>query len=172
MKKIIDNFLDDNIHKSLESELTKSTFPWYCIKNITSDDNDNFAFFHQFVEDSKINSDRYEDLILPIINKIVNENLIDTKYVCDRIKANLYTNQGKQIKHNFHIDTEQKHIVALYSVNENNGYTELETGEKIKSKRNRLTIFDGSIKHKSVTQDNTNFRINYNFNFLKDKKND
>ena len=96
----------------------------------------------------------------------VKNNLINTEYVCDRIKANLYTNQGKQIKHNFHIDTEQKHIVALYSVNENNGYTELETGEKIKSKRNRLTIFDGSIKHKSVTQDNTNFRINYNFNFM------
>ena len=27
MIKIIDNFLNDNIHKSLESELTKPTFP-------------------------------------------------------------------------------------------------------------------------------------------------
>ena len=166
MKKIIDNFLDDNVNKMMEKELTKSTFPWYCIKNITSDDFKNFAFFHQFVENSKINSDRYKDLIIPIINKIVSDKLIDINYVCDRIKTNLYTNQGKQIKHNFHTDIDKKHLVVLYSVNESNGYTELETGEKIMSKRNRLAIFDGMIKHRSVIQTDTNFRINYNFNFL------
>lgn len=169
MIKIIDNFLNDNIHKSLESELTKPTFPWFCIKNITTDDNDNFAFFHQFVEDSKINSDRYNDLVLPLINEIVNQKIINTEYKCDRIKANLYTNQTKQIKHNFHIDTKEKHIVALYCINTNNGYTELKTGEKIVSKRNRLAIFDGHIQHKSVTQTDTKYRLNYNLNFLVSK---
>jgi hypothetical protein len=166
MIKIIDNFLDDTVNKMMEKELTKSTFPWYCIKNVTSDDFKNFAFFHQFVENSKINSDRYKDLIIPIINKILSDNLVDINYVCDRIKTNLYTNQGKQIKHNFHTDIDKKHLVVLYSINDNNGYTELETGEKIMSKRNRLAIFDGMIKHRSVTQTDTNFRINYNFNFL------
>ena len=87
--KIIDNFLDDDFSKKLEDELTNSNFPWYCMSNITSDDNDNFAFFHQFVEDTKINSDRYDDLVLPLINEIINQKLIATDYKCERIKANL-----------------------------------------------------------------------------------
>ncbi len=164
--KIIDNFLDDEFSKKLEDELINSNFPWYCMNNITSDDNDNFAFFHQFVEDTKINSDKYNDLVLPLINEIINQKLINIDYKCERIKANLYTNQTKQIKHNFHIDTKESHIVALYCVNTNNGYTELKTGEKIISKRNRLAIFDGQIQHKSVTQTDTKYRLNYNLNFL------
>ena len=43
---------------------------------------------------------------------------------------------------------------------------ELKTGEKIVSKRNRLAIFDGHIQHKSVTQTDTKYRLNYNLNFL------
>lgn len=166
MIKIIDDFLNDGFSKKLESELTQSNFPWYCMSNVTSDDYNNFAFFHQFVEDAKINSDRYDDLVLPIIDEIINKNLIDTRCTCKRIKANLYTNQIKPVEHNFHVDAEQNHIVVLYSINTNNGYTELETGKKLESKRNRLIIFDGSIGHRSVTQTDTQYRLNYNFNFL------
>ncbi len=166
MIKVVDNFLNNTVNEMIENELTKPIFPWYCIKNITLDDLKNFAFFHQFVENGKINSDRCNDLIIPIVNKIMSDNLVDINYVCYRVKANLYTNQEKQIKHNFHTDTNKKHLVVLYCINENNGYTELETGEKIMSKKNRLIIFNGMIKHRSVTQTDVNFRINCNFNFL------
>ena len=98
MIQIIDNFLNDDVNKKLESELIHSNFPWYCMNNVTSDDFKNFAFFHQFVDDSKVNSNSYDSLVMPVINEIVDKKLIDTNYVCKRIKANLYTNQGASKK--------------------------------------------------------------------------
>ena len=50
-------------------------------------------------------------------------------------------------------------MVALLNLNDNNGYTEFETGEKIVSKENELIIFDGNTRHRSVTQTDTNIRL-------------
>ena len=82
-----------------------------------------------------------------------------------RVKLNVYVNQKDQIKHGFHHDQEFPHQVALYNINTNNGYTELETGEKIVSKANELILFNGKIKHRSVSQNNEQLRYNINMNY-------
>ena len=57
--------------------------------------------------------------------------------------------------------------VALYSVNDNNGYTLLtETKEKIYSKRNRIAFFDEDVIHQSAVQTDTNVRLNININYI------
>ena len=91
-----------------------------------------------------------------------------------RVKANLYTNQNKVIEHFPHTDAARDGTeiienmkVALYSVNDNNGYTLLtDTKEKIYSKRNRIAFFDEGIIHQSTVQTDTNVRLNINFNYI------
>ena len=83
-----------------------------------------------------------------------------------RMKANLYTNQGKQINHQRHIDIKDlDHTVALFSVNDNNGFT-MVGDKKIVSKANRMIVFDGSIEHCSNTQTDTDVRININMDLI------
>ena len=53
----------------------------------------------------------------------------------------------------------------LYSINTNNGFTLFENGDKVLSKENRAIIFDGKIKHKSVSQTDKKVRINININY-------
>ena len=65
-----------------------------------------------------------------------------------------------------HVDFPQKHRVALFSVNTNNGYTLFDNGEKIQSIENQLVIFDGALKHCSVAQTDTNVRVNINLNIV------
>ena len=64
-----------------------------------------------------------------------------------------------------HVDDVIPHMVGLYSVNNNNGYTLFEDGTKVKSVENQMVIFDGSRKHCSVAQTDTNVRVNININF-------
>ena len=63
-----------------------------------------------------------------------------------------------------HTDTPQKHMVALFSINTNNGYTLFENGDKVASVENQLVLFDGSLKHCSVAQTDENIRVNININ--------
>jgi len=81
----------------------------------------------------------------------------------------LYTNQNREVEHFPHKDMEaEKNMTnALYSVNDNNGYTLFtDTGEKAYSKRNRIIFFNGDVFHQSAVQTDTNLRLNINFNYI------
>jgi hypothetical protein len=83
-----------------------------------------------------------------------------------RVKGNLYTRSEKLFVHNKHVDYEYKHEGALYYVNDNDGYTILDGGAKIESKKNRLLLFDPSLPHSSTTCTDSPSRINININFF------
>ena len=57
------------------------------------------------------------------------------------------------------------HKVLLLNLNDNNGYTEFENDHKVMSKANEAVIFDGNIKHRSVSQTDEDLRININLNY-------
>lgn len=64
-----------------------------------------------------------------------------------------------------HRDFDEPHTVALYSLNNNNGFTYFEdTKEKIPSVENQLFLFDGLRRHCSVSQTDTKIRANININ--------
>jgi hypothetical protein len=56
---------------------------------------------------------------------------------------------------------------SILYINTNNGYTELESGEKIESVANRLVSFPTNIKHRGVSQTDEQTRVLLNFNYLK-----
>ena len=99
--KIIDNFLIEDYFKELQNLVYSNTFPWFFQKQTTTfDDDNNFMFTHTLIENQKISSN-YFLKFEPIKYFIKQHNNFD-KFL--RIKANLYTNQGKKIKHRKHHD--------------------------------------------------------------------
>ena len=164
MYKKIDNFISKEKFKDVQEVMTSENFNWffqnYVVKEGTSKQDDYFFSHIFFNEKLGVNSPHYGFVLHPIF-QVLNANKII------RVKANLYINHNKKIEHEYHIDYPNlKHKVALFSINTNNGYTELENIGTFKSVENRMLIFDGDIKHRSVTQTDCKRRINININFI------
>ena len=70
------------------------------------------------------------------------------------------------ITHKWHTDSEILHKVALYHVNQNNGRTEFKDLGVSESEANSIVLFDGKIKHRSVTQTDAKIRVNININYV------
>ena len=66
---IEDNFLDKQSFSNLKSLILDTEFPWRLRKQMTDDDN-NYYFSYSFFNNNTINSPHYEGHILPILNKL------------------------------------------------------------------------------------------------------
>ena len=150
--KCIDNFIEDpEVEKLLVEKFTGSYFPWFYSSYVAygGEKNSSFYFVHNFYKDGKQLSDLF-DLLHHLLH----------------IRANCYTKTEKPFTHDWHVDREEPHKVALFSLNTNNGFTEFkDTGEKVQSKKNRILLFDGEL-HRSTTQTDTDLRINININYV------
>ena len=159
MFEIKKNFLEKDEVNTMVKILTSYTFPWYFYDTTAYEkDKSNFLFSHVLFENNKINSNHFESILIPILNKLKLKKII-------RAKLNFYTKREKQIKTQYHTDFKDNHTVALFSFNTNNGYTDFKNGKKIKSTKNQLGIFSGSLQHRSVNQTDKKYRINLNINF-------
>ena len=162
------NFLDEETCNYILSELTCYRYPWYFGPTVASlESSDGFMFGHKFYDEGNRGSDGFDRIIKPIIDKA---GITEARLL--RAKANLYTNQGKAIVHDYHIDMsvhgeryKNPSGILLYNLTTNNGYTEMITGEKFPSNRNEAIFFDQTIEHRSVTQTDTDTRINININY-------
>ena len=158
--EVIENFLDDKVFQDIKKIMMSNLFPWYYNKGIINkDDTTAFMFTHTFFNDSKSNSRFFDEIILPMCGVLNFKTL-------RRAKANCYVKNTKEIIHKFHVDDEEPHTVALFSINSNNGYTEFKGNKKIFSEENRMVIFNGDTYHRSVTQTDENLRVNINFNLI------
>ena len=159
---IHDNYLNEVDYKNLTTIMMKDKFPWLFKDTVASHlDKDNLHFYwsHSFFTQASGISSPFFNILLPILNKLKVKALI-------RIKANLYSNQGKIVEHEKHIDFNFEHKGALFSLNTCNGFTTLKDGTKIQSVGNRMLCFDPSISHHSSTCTDTNVRVNINFNYF------
>lgn len=102
-------------------------------------------------------------ILLPIIDEL-------DMYKFYRCKSNFYSRTNEIVQHSYHKDRNDEHLVALYYVNSNNGFTVLKDVAKIESIENRLLIFDGKLEHAS-TSSSDNVRINVAFNFVQTQRN-
>ncbi len=153
------NFLNKKDFNIIKKDLLSNMFPWYFEDKVISEGDDDYFFYHLYYS-NKCNSDFYREHILPILDKIkINEDKVI------RVKANLYPRCQEPIKHSFHVDRDDKHKVCLLNINTNNGYTEFDKGYKTSSKENSAIIFDGDIRHRSVTQTDVKCRVNININY-------
>ena len=157
--KVINNFLNKNIHKKIKDLLFSGNFPWYYNDFVAGKlDNKNFFFTHTLIREEKTNSGYCDFFLKPILEKISYKKLI-------RAKINCYTKSQKKIKSAFHVDQVNNHTVLLYNVNTNNGYTLFKkNNKKIYSLENSLIIFNGNKEHCSVSQTDEKLRINININ--------
>ena len=98
-------------------------------------------------------------LLKPIFNSL-------DIYAFLRVKANCHAPAPTNIKTGFHEDTQVESLTCVYYLDTNNGGTELETGEFIKSEANKCVIFPSVIKHTSVLHTDTARRTVLNINFI------
>mgnify|MGYP001587616216 CR=1 FL=1 len=152
---INDNFVDKNHCDTINKVFLSNYFPWYYLKKQT---NQGSSFLcHLFCKDNKPNSD-FISLIDPIVDKLKPKKILN-------IRANLCLK--RPTKCNWHWDDytdDLSHKTAIYYVNTNNGFTEFKN-KKVKSKKNRIVIFDANQKHRVVYQTDTDARMVINFNY-------
>ena len=178
MIKIIDNFLDKELNKQLYNLLIDDKFNWHIAKEmVKGDDNSNWFFYHTGIEDQKIctKSNIFNSVFHPVLSAIEKHRHFPYDYLKNndrfprawRAKINCYT-KNKDFKFsNWHTDNIKNHLVAIYYINSNNGFTELKDKGKIESKANRLVLFSGDIEHRAVGHTDTNVRLNMNINYIK-----
>ncbi len=157
--KIISNFIEDpKVSSAIKNLLLSYNFPYYYnAGTATKEDKSDYLFCHVLYDKNKQHSDYFNQVTMPILGRL-NFNYLH------RVKVNCYTKKPAEISTGMHTDLSQKHQVALYSVNTNNGYTLFENGDKVASVENQLVLFDGSLKHCSVAQTDENIRVNININ--------
>ena len=159
--QIINNFIEDKeVFSKLKNTLIYGQFGWFYEECITfpGKDEGDFYFNHQLFQNDQQQSPWFNPITSPILGRLKYNNLI-------RARANCYTRKEKHFEHGWHTDSDDPHKVALYFVNKNNGRTDFENGEKIISEENTLIIFDGKLKHRSVSQTDEPLRITLNINF-------
>jgi hypothetical protein len=157
---VIKNFIEDlNKFKQLQNFLTGPNFPWFFQNSVAGQgDTKGFYFTHNLFVNNK-STEYFNSIATPILGRLKFNHLI-------RVRANCYVNTGKVDKHKWHVDGPENHQVALLSINNCNGFTEFENGDKCTSEENKIVLFDGKIKHRSCTQTDEKIRINININFV------
>tara|TARA_R100000808_G_C2078851_1_gene103470 strand:- start:191 stop:679 length:489 start_codon:yes stop_codon:yes gene_type:complete len=152
-----ENFIEDlDLFRALRETVLK--LPFFYMHSIGSpQDTEDFCFMHRLYENNQQHSTSVNATLMPLLGRLTFNYLL-------RAKINFYTKKSKFIKTAFHVDSEEPHQVALYSLNTNNGYTLFEDGTKISSVENQIIMFDGALKHCSASPTDTNIRINININ--------
>ena len=162
MYKVVDNYLDVEQHLILKTIMESNEFPWFFNPYKTFEDDSvrklfEYQLVHIFYKENSINSHFFNNLN-PIIEKLKPLSLI-------RIKANLNPISHKLIKFDKHKDQPFKCKIAIYYLNDNDGYTMIEN-KKIESKSNRMVFFNSDKTHYGTNSTNCNNRMLINFNYF------
>ena len=158
MIQIIDNFLPEEEFKSIQSFMMGGEFNWFYKEGMTYKDDGLFYMVHMFYQPDVGSNSEY----LPIWNTFMNK--VEAKK-CMRIKANLTfktpTIEPRPLHYDFSVGK-----TAVFYINNNNGYTEFESGVRVKSVANRVCIFDSNLQHRGTTHtEDDHQRIVVNFNY-------
>jgi len=162
---IYTNFLSKKDFKVLESVILSDIMPWYFnngiskLKKTTNRKNkEDFQFTFTFIKDGQqcCHQDMI-NLLNPVFSKIKFKKM-------NRIKANLIPRKNKIIESGMHVD-QKKGTTGILYMNTCNGYTLFESGEKIKSEKNKYIEFNSSIKHTGTSCTDQFRRVVINFNY-------
>ena len=161
MIKIKNNFLPKQLLKEINYLVTDYSFPWYYHPFVVDDNikGKEMYFTHILFREDMVNSSFYEKIMSNFLKKL---NIKKLK----RAKLNLYPFTNKLIKHGWHTDSEISNKVALFYLNENNGFTFFKNpNKKIESNSNKCVLFDSDTVHRSTNCTDTLCRITLNINY-------
>lgn len=157
--EIIDNFLEPEYFKFLQTKMTANIFPWYYSDYVGYKHDTKYSyFFHSIYDRYAINSPLYEDLT-EVIEKLNPKAII-------RIQANLYVNIGSLVQSCMHKDQTFEHKGALLYMNTTNGPTILNDGTEIKCVANRLAKFNTFEDHAASFCTDQKYKMVINFNYF------
>jgi hypothetical protein len=158
--KEIKNFLEINEFKKLKNLILNLDFPWRIRENMTPNDK-NIYFTYSFFNENKINSELYNEYIIPILIKLKCKALI-------QVRANMYLNKLFN-KSGWHIDYNLNNTTAILYINNCNGGTEFKIKGKIKSikpEENKIVIFPSNVEHRAFSSTDMDRRYIINFNYF------
>ena len=169
--KIIDNFLPSELFVPLRELIMSQRFPWFYRAEISYDHEkeslnsylSHFLYKDVCEEDCMENRGEWSKFF-KTFNPII--NLVPEFKTLIRMKANFYPHTEKIQIHEFHIDFDFPHTVAILYFNTNNGYTEFQNGTIVESIENRFVAFDGLEKHRSTNCSDQKARFNLNINYI------
>ena len=157
--QVIEDYLEEEYFNHLYGMMTNQTmWQWNFQRNVAAEtdqeeeDINNYYFVHPMYDYMDVVNPSTHQYFLPLLRGL------DIKCL-HRSRVLMYVNQGKQIIHSRHVDMDESCTTALLYMNTNNGFTEFETGERVESIKNRLLLFDGSVKHSSSTPTDTKYRM-------------
>ena len=179
---VYDDVIDQKLADAIEDWFINSGFPWY-YNDITSTPKERFSdvafdypqFVHTFLmyEHGQIreNSGLAKFPIDLFKRFLAYKNIDEAKLL--RCKANLQMavpNESREYNMP-HTDLEEPHYVMLYYVNDSDGDTFLFDNEynitkRVKPKKGRFLVFDGSISHAGRHPINNSTRILINYDFI------
>tara|TARA_S200000501_G_C20642598_1_gene663890 strand:+ start:53 stop:580 length:528 start_codon:yes stop_codon:yes gene_type:complete len=164
MLEIKDNFLEEKDFVDLHYiTLLWGKFPWYLNHGVSYKDDGMVQFTHLLYKDNKFQS----SFTLGGLD-IFKEKLNIKKIV--RAKFNLLYRTEKIVEHLMHVDLEdapKETKTAILYLNNNNGYTRFENGEKVTSVANRLVLFDADVSHGGTTNNcDQPYRAVFNLNYI------
>ena len=164
--EIYDDFLSEYQFKNFDTQIVNNAyFPWYYNDMVVTGKNDGGYQFTHGIFDLHVGgvvSDMFP-LFTPLLEKLKVRHLV-------RIKLNLNPKTFFHHGGGWHVDSWPNdpfpHTkTAVFYLNTNNGWTSFKKGGRVKSKSNRIVIFDSSSKHQGVTCTDNNRRIIVNFNY-------
>jgi hypothetical protein len=157
--KEYNNFLPIEEFKKLQNLIFHLDFPWRIRQSMTDLDK-NIYFTYSFFNHYKVNSDFYEEYIIPILTKLKCVSPME-------IRANMFLNKLFD-KSGWHTDFNFNNLTAILYLNNCNGGTELQFNGKIKfikATENKMIVFSSNTKHRVCTSTDVDRRYILNFNY-------
>lgn len=164
MADIYKDFLPVDHFADIERLFMANMLPWFFTDRVVSTEK-HFMFQHVFMDDGKVINQRFFEPVRGMIPELLKK---ETFIGISRIRAVLYTNQGRVIQHPTHVDIplesglSDKFRTAVYHVNSCNGKTVI-GDQSVSSRANQMVIFDNE-PHYGTVQTDTDTRVVLNFN--------
>jgi hypothetical protein len=174
------NVIKEAINKSnfiqFQDIINSKIFSWYFLEDSAFlgefKNSNTYSFNHLIFKDSKIYSNYYDvvnSIALQLKDKFKLEN-----YKIIRLRIGLTTSYGKKIINKPHIDSQYKHKVILFYLNNSDGDTYFYKNNKIidsiTPEENKAVLFDGEIYHSSSKPFKNSKRIVLNINLENESK--
>ena len=158
MIEIIDNFLDEEEFKSIQSFMMGGEFRWFYAKGRTYGDDGSYQMIHMFYQPEVGSNSEHLSIWSNFMKQVGAKE-------CTRIKANLTFKTPTIEPGPYHYDYKDMKTAVFY-INTNNGYTEFENGVRVNSVANRVCIFDSNLQHRGTTHsEGGHQRVVVNFNY-------
>ena len=165
MLEVIDNFLPQDYFDNLL--LLIEDLPWFFRDWSVYEGDHQPQFYHLLYFNSEVRSHQFYKYVEEVYSRYVPNAKEHDLY---RMKFNA-TPRGNTIEEKeFHVDSEDDHLVCILYMNTNDGYTLFEHNqEKVMSVANRACLFPGHLKHTGTNCTDAPIRIVLNIDYVMKK---